>query len=86
MWLLRKITVVFFLLSLLLWTLVTFLLMCEPMANEYPQVSLRENKIMKGVALSKNKSLEGIKLCVCCVVCVCVVLCVLCCVCVCVCV
>lgn len=59
MWLLRKITAVFFLLSLLLWTLVTFLLMCEPMANEYPQVSLRDYEVMKGVAPSGNKSVEG---------------------------
>ena len=59
MWLLRKITAVFFLLSLLLWTLVTLLLMCEPMANEYPQVSLRDYKVMKRVAPSGNKSVEG---------------------------
>jgi len=61
-WLLSRITALFFLLSLTLWTVVTFVLMCEPVANEYPlfgRVSLQEYVDAKGVATSKSDGIEG---------------------------
>jgi len=60
--LLSRITALFFLLSLTLWTVVTFVLMCEPVANEYPlfgRVSLQEYVDAKGVATSKSDGIEG---------------------------
>lgn len=60
--LLSRITALFFLLSLTLWTVVTFVLMCEPVANEYPlfgRVLLQEYVAAKGVATSKSDGIEG---------------------------
>jgi len=60
--LLSRITALFFLLSLTLWTVVTFVLMCEPVANEYPlfgRVLLQEYVDAKGVATSKSDGIEG---------------------------
>lgn len=60
--LLSRITALFFLLSLTLWTVVTFVLICEPVANEYPlfgRVSLQEYADAKGVATSKGDGIEG---------------------------